>query len=626
MNTWLHIGKNYLKLFVFWILLFDFQRILFSIHNWDKLDSISFGEWLLTFVYSLRLDIATAAYLSVLPLIVLCIGLILERKWMRMVFFYVLIFEALIVSFIHAGEVNAYTEWNHKLTSRVFMHLANPDEVFRTADYLMTFLFFIYVGIEMLVVWLVYKWLFKNPINLFVETLTRWMKLGLAFITFLVLGAFSFLVARGGWQQIPINIDSAYFSKHYVVNDISVNSAYFFANSYMLYLRTDIDHLMPKIDPVKAQRIVRELYNYEREHAELVLESKRPNVVFVIMESWAAEGIGCLSSTKGATPQFDALANEGLLFTNIYATGHTSEIGNSSIFSGQPALPEIAITLQPDKHRKLRCLNQDLKSLGYSSHYLFGGDLKYGNIGSYFMDHGFDQLIDEDDFPSGLSKGKLNYYDRDLFKEFLRRINGTKTPFMHCVFTGSTHSPYDHPKSSRQNWKGKESEFMNSLIYADECLGQFMRNCKSQSWFDNTIFVFVADHGHATPKYADYSCTEFYRIPLLIWGQPLKQDYRGKRIDKVGSQTDIPATILYQMGQGYDAYPWSKDLLNPNAPEFAMHTTINGYGWITDKGSTVYEYFQKKRIRNTFKSADSASEIEKGNAFIVEVYRAFKGL
>ena len=626
MNTWLHIGKNYLKLFVFWILLFDFQRILFSIHNWDKLDSISFGEWLLTFVYSLRLDIATAAYLSVLPLIVLCIGLILERKWMRMVFFYVLIFEALIVSFIHAGEVNAYTEWNHKLTSRVFMHLANPDEVFRTADYLMTFLFFIYVGIEMLVVWLIYKWLFKNPINLFVETLTRWMKLGLAFITFLVLGAFSFLVARGGWQQIPINIDSAYFSKHYVVNDISVNSAYFFANSYMLYLRTDIDHLMPKIDPVKAQRIVRELYNYEREHAELVLESKRPNVVFVIMESWAAEAIGCLSSTKGATPQFDALAKDGLLFTNIYATGHTSEIGNSSIFSGQPALPEIAITLQPDKHRKLRCLNQDLKSLGYSSHYLFGGDLKYGNIGSYFMDHGFDQLIDEDDFPSGLSKGKLNYYDRDLFKEFLRRINGTKTPFMHCVFTGSTHSPYDHPKSSRQNWKGKESEFMNSLIYADECLGQFMRNCKSQSWFDNTIFVFVADHGHATPKYADYSCTEFYRIPLLIWGQPLKQDYRGKRIDKVGSQTDIPATILYQMGQGYDAYPWSKDLLNPNAPAFAMHTTINGYGWVTDKGSTVYEYFQKKRILNTFKSADSATEIEKGNAFIVEVYRAFKGL
>lgn len=626
MNTLIHIGKNYLKLFALWVLLFDFQRILFSIHNWSKLEGVSFGEWWLTFVYSIRLDIATAAYLSVLPLLILCIGLIVDRKWMKQVFFYVLMFEVVIVSLIHAGEINAYTEWNHKLTSRVFMHLAHPDEVFRTADYLMTFLFFIYAALELALVWFIYKWFFKNPIKSFVERFTCAVKVGLAFLTFVLCGGFSFLLARGGWQQIPINIDSAYFSKKYIVNDISVNSAYFFANSYMLYLRSDIDHLMPKIDPVLAQKIVTELFDYDKNHEELILKNKRPNVVFVILESWAAEGIGCLSSTKGATPQFDALAKDGLLFTNIYATGHTSEIGNSSIFSGQPALPEIAITLQPDKHRKLRCLNQDLKSLGYSSHYLFGGDLKYGNIGSYFMDHGFDQLIDEDDFPSGLSKGKLNYYDRDLFKEFLRRINGTKAPFMHCVFTGSTHSPYDHPKSSRQNWKGKETDFMNSLIYADQCLGEFMRNCKSQPWFDNTIFMFVADHGHATPQYADYSCTEFYRIPLLIWGQPLNDDYKGQRIDKVGSQIDIPATILYQMGQGYDAYPWSKDLLNPNAPEFAMHTTINGYGWVTDKGSTVYEYFQKKRILNTFKSADSATEIEKGNAFIVEVYRAFKGL
>ena len=219
MNTLLHVGKNYLKLFALWIFLFDFQRILFSIHNWSKLEGVSFGEWLLIFFYSIRLDIATAAYLSVLPLLILCIGLIIDRKWMRQVFFYVLMFEVLIVSLIHAGEINAYTEWNHKLTSRVFMHLAHPDEVFRTADYLMTLLFFIYAGIEFALVWFIYKCLFKNPIQSFIERFTKWVKLGLAFITFVLLGGFSFLLARGGWQQIPINIDSAYFSKKYVVNE-----------------------------------------------------------------------------------------------------------------------------------------------------------------------------------------------------------------------------------------------------------------------------------------------------------------------------------------------------------------------------------------------------------------------
>ena len=611
---------------VFWILLFDAQRLLFSIHHWGKLEGVSFGEWLLTFVYSLRLDMATAAYLSFLPLLMLSLSTVVKRLWIDRSFYYILLMESVLVALIHSGEINVYSEWNHKLTSRVFMHLSNPDEVFRTASYLSTFLFVFYVALELSFCYLLYKWFFKKGFKPVYESLQTRLKAVVIASSVLVFGGFSFLLARGGWQQIPINIDSAYFSDRYIVNDLSVNSSYFFANSYKLYLKTDIEHLLPKIDAQRARVVVEELYNFNRKHHQYILEDKRPNIVFVILESWAAEGIGCLSNTKGATPNFDALAQDGLLFTKVYATGHTSEIGNSSIFSGQPSLPEIAITLQPEKHRKLRCLNQDLKKLGYRSHYLFGGDLKYGNIRSYFTDHGFDVLADEDDFPSGLSKGKLNYYDRDLYNEFLKRINATTGPFMHCAFTGSTHSPYDHPKSSRHEWKGQESEFMNSLIYADECLGTFIRKCETQKWFDNTIFVFVADHGHATPKYADYSCTEFYRIPFLIWGEPLKEAYRGQRIDKVGSQTDIVATLLHQMGQDYSAYPWSKDLLNPNAPEFALHTTINGYGWVTDKGSTIYEYFQKKRIRNTFKAYDSATEIEKGNAFIVEVYRNFKGL
>jgi len=175
-----------------WILLFDFQRILFSIHNWDKLDDVSFSEWLLTFVYSFRLDLATAAYLSIIPLLLLCIGLLLDRNWLKRVFYYFVMFEVLVVALIHAGEINAYTEWNHKLTSRVFMHLAHPDEVFRTADYLMTFLFFIYAALELALVWFMYKWLFKNPIKYFVERFTRAVKVGLALLTFVLCGGFSF--------------------------------------------------------------------------------------------------------------------------------------------------------------------------------------------------------------------------------------------------------------------------------------------------------------------------------------------------------------------------------------------------------------------------------------------------
>ena len=118
---------------VFWILLFDVQRLLFSIHHWGKLEGVSFGEWLLTFIYSLRLDLATAAYLSLLPLLLLSLSTVIKRVWIDRSFYAVLLIESVLVALIHSGEINVYSEWNHKLTSRVFMHLSNPDEVFRTA-------------------------------------------------------------------------------------------------------------------------------------------------------------------------------------------------------------------------------------------------------------------------------------------------------------------------------------------------------------------------------------------------------------------------------------------------------------------------------------------------------------
>ncbi len=435
-----------------------------------------------------------------------------------------------------------------------------------------------------------------------------------------------FLVARGGWQQIPINIDSAYFTNNHVANDLSVNSLYYFGNSYLLYNKSEIDEFLPKMDVDRADSITAELFTYSRAHENYVLRDKKPNVVFIIMESWAAEAIGCLSETKGATPNFDALAEEGILFTNLFATGSTSEIGNSSIFSGYPGLPEISISNQPEKHRKLHSLNEDFQDWGYSTHYIFSGDLKYGNIGGYFMDHGFQDVKDENDFPKDMPRGKLNYYDEDLYDILIERINNSKGKFLHCAFTGSTHPPYDYPKKGRQDWKGNEEDFMNSIIYADECLADFIKKAKKQSWFKNTLFVFVADHSHSTPSTPVPYTGEYYRIPLLLWGEPLKKEFRGKRIDKLGSQSDIAATLLYQMEGDPSRYPWSKDLLNPEAPEFALHTIIRGYGWHTSKGFFTYQMEQKQYIQNTYKPEDFEEEKEKGHAFLTSVYQAYKRL
>ncbi|MCO5261046.1 MAG: LTA synthase family protein [Crocinitomicaceae bacterium] len=628
-NNYLHLLKQLVVrialLFLFWILLFDFQRIIFTLHNFDKFSQVGIAQWLGAFFYSLRLDMAAAGYLCALPVLFLIIATIWKKKWAMTLFSVLLIFEALIASMIHAGEVNAYPEWNHKLTGRVFMHLSHPDEVVRTADWGMTIWFSIYVLLDMLFVFFIKKKMFrfepaKSPNGV-------WMKATYSLLFIPLSLGMNFLLARGGLQQIPINTDAAIFSNNYAVNDLSVNSVYFFGKSYLLYNRTNIDEFIPHVTKEQALLTQKALYDYSLEHDNYILANQRPNIVFVVMESWTANAIGSLSDVETATPNFDKLAQEGLLFTNLYGVASTSEIGNSAIFSGYPGIPEISITMQQEKSRKIPCLNQDLKAWGYTSGYLFSGDLKYGNIGSYFTDHGFDKVEDENDFPKNLERGKLNYYDEDLYKELIIRMNKLPQPFLQCGFTGSTHSPYDFPNSSKYNrFSGVEGKFQNSLLYADECLNDFIQNAKKESWYKNTLFVFIADHGHASNLQQNPSESAFNRIPCLIYGEPLKQAYRGKRIDKLGSQVDIVRTLLYQLGGDYQRYKWSVDLLNPNAPEFALHAIIRGYGWVRPTGNFTYLMENKIFIENKFPEDIFKPELQNCHSLLSLIYEEFKQL
>lgn len=623
-KTIIHPLKDALLIMLFWIICFDVHRVFFSFHHFHKITRLDFLEWLQSFVYSLRVDFAAAAILSVVPFLIRLLGNHFSWKRFNVIFRWSIWISLGVLVAVQAGEIVAYGEWNHKLTSRVFMHLANPDEVVRTANYSMIIWFVTYAIGEYYLGYL----LFNSLVSGTQERLNKkhfyeWFSL--PFVAVLVAGL-QFLAMRGGWQQIPLNINSATYSNKAIANDLSINSFYFFGKSYLLYNRSSIDAFIPKVDKKQAQQEVAAWYNYPTEHENELFTIEKPNVVFIVLEGWSAEAVGCLGPNKGATPNFDRLAKNGLLFTNIYATSTTSEIGNSSIFSGNPAIPEVSVTMQPEKYRKLHCLNEDFEAWGFHSSYLFSGDLKYGNIGGYFLDHGFDVVKDEADFPSDLPRGKLNYFDADLYKFLLKEINANKKPFFQCAFTGSTHAPYDQPKGKGKKWSGEEADYMNALVYSDECLGDFMKAAKKQAWYKNTLFVFVADHGHATPTNVDPGSGKFYRIPLLFIGEPLKKDYRGKENAFVGSQADIAATLIHQYKGDTKRYPWSKDLLNPKAPQFAFHAIIRGFGWVTPVGNFTYYMEQKVNGDNSFSPKDYPKEMERCSWFLSTIYEEYKQL
>jgi hypothetical protein len=150
----------------------------------------------LIFIYSLRLDLATAAFLSVIPLCLMFLLKIQKHKWLRWMFYLVFGIEILVVSIIHSAEINAYFEWNHKLTSRVFMHLSNPDEVFRTADYSMTIFFSLFLIFEIFAAYFLIRKLL--PPQRFTLVANNWKERSYLVLAFPLLIGFCLLFARGG--------------------------------------------------------------------------------------------------------------------------------------------------------------------------------------------------------------------------------------------------------------------------------------------------------------------------------------------------------------------------------------------------------------------------------------------
>lgn len=612
------------KLLLYWFLLFDAMRLGFIALNVSKFEGSSFWEITQAFIYSIHLDLASIAYLGGIGVLLMVIGLIWNQPaWFKVARIYTILISIPIV-FIHVGEAVAYGEWNHKLTSRVFNHLFQPDEVVKTADWTMSIQFLLTSAIFIILAVYLSKRLIHYRAQAEHTTLNKSLR---TVVLFPLSALLLFTSARGGLQQIPINSNAAYYSSNYVLNDLSVNSTYFFGKSYLLYKRANLDKYLPT--PTAEQRaLIEELwFNYPLEHDQYIFDSEQPNIVYIILESWSANAIQSVSGLNDCAPYFDQLAQEGLLFDNLYAVSTTSEVGNTAILSGYPAIPEIFISKQPEKARKLPSISRELKSKGYTTQYLFSGDLKYGNIESYLTDQGFDLVEDELDFPSNLPKGKLNYSDEALFELGTARLDNAKQPFLQCFFTGSTHSPYDFP--GHENYKmydGPEGKFMNSIRYSDSVVYHFLRKMEKKPWFDNTIFVLIADHGHAVNGIQNPSATPFFRVPCLIWGKPLKAAYRGQRVNKLGSQADVVRTLSYQLKGDHASYRWSKDLLNPNAPEYAVHAIARGYGFVNRAGNFSQEILTDIDVENTFQPQDFKKYASYSRYLLSMIYEEYKGL
>ena len=168
-----------------------------------------------------------------------------------------------------------------------------------------------------------------------------------------------------------------------------------------------------------------------------------------------------------------------------------------------------------------------------------------------------------------------------------------------------------------------ENKFRSSTYYTDSCIAAYLNEAGKQAWYKNTLFVIVADHGHRLPKNkAEIYDPARFHIPLLFFGEVIKPEYRGKRIEKVGNQTDIASTLLTQLNINADRFKWSMDLLNPGTKEFSFYNWDNGFGFATPQQVISFDNIGKRIIYKQ-KAAPTDNELRFGKAYMQEVYQEY---
>ena len=604
---------------LFWILFFDFTRLVFVIYYLKIIlvEKIPFSGIIGIFWHSLNLDIATACYILVIPFCILLIQSLYSPAWLNVInkiYSGIMIF---VYSLSAAGEMGIYAEWKTKLTYKVIKYLSHPTEIYNSAESGVFFLLVALLSLMFLTGLLTYLKFFHIEI----VNLKRNLWFTLFFLIFtpglMVIGM------RGGVKQIPINQSQSYYSRYNILNLASVNNLFNLYISIFENLSNFGRDPYIFMDNEEAEKIVKEIYKTNKDSTNYILKTTRPNIVIFILESWSADLIEDLGGEPGITPEFKNLQKNGILFDHIIASGARSEQGMASIFGGSPATPISSITVQPDKFVKLPSLTKILKREGYATSFYFGGQLIYGNIKGYIIFNDFDRIMEGADFPDDIPSGKLGIHDEFILGWQHRDLNKEKQPFFSTVFTLSTHSPWDQPFEKPLKWGDNEREYINAAYYTDHCLGEYFREAAKEPWFDNTLFIIVADHSHNSYRNWHPNSKEYHRIPLLFYGNVIKNEYKGTVCTKLGNQYDIPATVLAQLRIPSNEFRWSKNLLNAYTPDFAYFANDDGGAWIRPAGYFSFEagpnYYHFLLLDNKVKD----SILNEGKAYLQVVFREY---
>lgn len=424
-----------------------------------------------------------------------------------------------------------------------------------------------------------------------------------------------------------VNFDLKNVSNNNYVNELSSNGIYSFFHAFKTN-KIEYEKFYPSMDINKVFSNLKSLLKEPNSdfinindfditrHFKNHGEEKKLNVVIIVEESLSAEYMGIFGNAYKLTPNLDSLAKKSLFFTNFYATGTRTDRGLEAITLSIPPTSGRSILKRP-KNENLYSLGYIFKGKGYEVNFLYGGYSYFDNMKYFFSNNNFN-VIDLNNFKKEeiTFKNAWGLCDEDVFNKAIKLFDNSyniQKPFFTLIMTTSNHRPYTYPdgKIDIPSHSGREG----AVKYADYALGKFINDAKKHPWFDNTIFVIVADHCASAAGRLALPVNK-YHIPLLIYSPKyIKPEF----IDKQSSQIDLAPTLLGLLNFDYKAKFYGRNIFSmKKQDERAFISTYQRLGYIKENKLVVLDLMKKQSFYNFDKLTGLVNPISKDENLFIE--------
>ena len=601
----------FLSYFLLWIGYFVFSRTIFLLFYYDKTLELDLETTLKTFLYGFRLDLSFASYLSVIPFFLILFSFFIKPvkihktiKW----YSYLLL---ILINLLLIIDVGLYKTWGVRIDSTLLTYIDTPELMLASISAFQM----IMGSVVWVVISIVFIKLFKSVISKRMVTIDKesWFQLPVLFFITIAL----IIPIRGGLQLIPINQSNVYFSNKMFANHAAINFVWNFFNT--LSFKIEDENPYKIFDDLTAQKII------DKNRAPLliatndsILNTQKPNIILLIWEGLTAKVVGPLGGEIEVTENLNKLVKEGIFFTNFYANGDRTDKGIPSILSGYYPQPIRKIMRMPNKSRSLPMLPQKMIDLGYKTSFYYGGDTNFGNMNTYLRNAGISNIIEGREFDKKNWNSKWGVHDHVFMERFTKDLSQPQIePFFKIALTLSSHEPYEFPQTFKFGRDTEVNKFRSSHAYTDKVIGEFIKKAKTQSWWENTLIIIVADHGHGLPERKGYfNAPSRFKIPMLWLGGALAK--RDTIVSTISAQTDLSFTLLQILNQDPSDFKWGKNIFNNSESQYAHYIFNKGFGIIDKNGIYVYDFISNKAFEEkgtSTKKLDSLGKAISQNSY-----------